>query len=438
MSDFHSLPNPIFIEPVFQEGKPLPNPKGFHVPHPSDEATYAQLGELLKIQTTPIPPARGPADSVYSLATAFGDAGPAVVQQILSTGQIQFHAVGDTGSSSSKNYSNEIRAADAMVMDFHASPQNPPAFFYHLGDLVYNFGESKYYYDEFYEPYRNYPRPIFAIPGNHDSFVVPGTSAGSQPLDIFQRNFCSQQFNLTPEAYSLHRTAVTQPGVYFTLDAPFVRLIGLFSNALEDPGLISSQAGQWPHVSDLQLDFMRAQLTRAKNENYRGALIVATHHPAFTYLPQGGAGNNHGGSDAMLREIDTICASVGVYPHAFLSGHVHNYQRYTRQINFASASIEVPFVICGNGGHNVLPIVDSPTTPPAFGTDTSYLDLQPAVTATRLTLEKYDDQHYGYLLITASTTELRIDYHSTAAAKHSQSKEDSVVIDLKSHRRVTP
>ncbi len=35
----------------------------------------------------------------------------------------------------------------------------------------------------------------------------------------------------------------------------------------------------------------------------------------------------------MLREIDTICKAQGVYPHAFLSGHAHNYQRYTRKLS---------------------------------------------------------------------------------------------------------
>jgi hypothetical protein len=39
------------------------------------------------------------------------------------------------------------------------------------------------------------------------------------------------------EAASLHRTAMTQPGVYFALDVPFVRVLGLFSNALADPAL---------------------------------------------------------------------------------------------------------------------------------------------------------------------------------------------------------
>ena len=31
-----------------------------------------------------------------------------------------------------------------------------------------------------------------------------------------------------------------QPGVYFTLEAPYVRILGIYSNILENPGVISS------------------------------------------------------------------------------------------------------------------------------------------------------------------------------------------------------
>ncbi len=58
---------------------------------------------------------------------------------------------------------------------------NKPAFLFHLGDVVYDFGEAQYYYDQFYEPYRNYPAPIFAIPGNHDGFIVPNTPPDQIP-----------------------------------------------------------------------------------------------------------------------------------------------------------------------------------------------------------------------------------------------------------------
>jgi hypothetical protein len=32
----------------------------------------------------------------------------------------------------------------------------------------------------------------------------------------------------------------------------------------------------------------------------------------------------------MLAQIDAICEETGVWPHAVLSGHAHNYQRFTR------------------------------------------------------------------------------------------------------------
>jgi len=61
--------------------------------------------------------------------------------------------------------------ANQVTTDAHSAEiSNRPSFFFHLGDVVYNFGESRYYYDQFHEPNRAYPAPIMANPGNHDSF----------------------------------------------------------------------------------------------------------------------------------------------------------------------------------------------------------------------------------------------------------------------------
>ena len=95
---------------------------------------------------------------------------------------------------------------------------------------------------------------------------MPGTPEGQTPLEIFSRNFCAESPVVTREAASLHRTAMTQPGVYFALDVPFARILCLFSNALEDPGLISSEDGRWPSVPDYQLDFLEAQLQKIKDD----------------------------------------------------------------------------------------------------------------------------------------------------------------------------
>ena len=44
----------------------------------------------------------------------------------------------------------------------------------------------------------------------------------------------------------------------------------------------------------------------------------------------------------MLAQIDKICTSVGVWPHAFLSGHAHNYQRFTR--TRSEDSTQIPYI----------------------------------------------------------------------------------------------
>ncbi len=431
------LPQPIFHEPTFGEDGQLPDPNGFSTQHPSDTATYKKYGDLMKKDVVAIPKSRvGPSD-MFSLASAYGSHGPLVVKKINAAGKIIFHMFGDSGASNVRKYQNELHVADQVTLDAAASSlDNRPAFLFHLGDVVYNFGEARYYYDQFYEPFRNYPAPIFAIPGNHDSFIVPGTKP--PPLTTFQQNFCSPNNVITPEAGSLHRTAMTQPGVYFTLDAPFVRIIGLFSNALEDPGVISNLDKKWPAVSNIQIDFLRAQLTRIKQDKFAGAVLIATHHPPFSYAPPkegSGSGGNHGCSTVMLQQIDQICHEVDVYPHAVFSAHAHNYQRYTRIMDFQGKEINVPFIVCGDGGHNVNPLVRShkgePSREPHAGDDVTYLEGKKGPTRVKhLFLAKYDDHNYGYLRVHVDQQYLKIGFHQVGVRSLAQSRYDMVTVRL--------
>jgi hypothetical protein len=49
----------------------------------------------------------------------------------------------------------------------------------------------------------------------------------------------------------------------------------------------------------------------------------------------------------MANDIDAVCARVGVWPDAVLSGHAHLYQRFTRSLN----GRQIPYVVAGSGGH---------------------------------------------------------------------------------------
>jgi hypothetical protein len=432
-------------QPVFDEGNITRDPTRFKTAHPSDANQYKAIANLLTKDVVGFEPSRIPPGELYSLESAFGPHGPEIVKRIKAAGKIVFHAAGDTGASNEGKYGNEIRVADQVTQDCRTSnAANRAVFFYHLGDVVYDFGDAKYYYDQFYDPFRNYPGPIFAIPGNHDSFVIPKTPPEDAPLRIFARNFCAQAPTITPEAASLHRTAGTQPGVYFTLDAPFVRIIGLFSNALEDPGVISSENGKWADVPDTQLEYLAAQLARIKKEKFTGAVLLAMHHPPFSYAPppkSAGRGGDHGGSPNMLRQIDTICQAEGVYPHAVLSGHAHNYQRFERRLQFGSREIAVPFIVCGDGGHNVNKLVKSSrgevAQEPYFGVDVGYLEAKPALKTKGLVLKHYDDTNYGYLRIGVDKTNLRIGFHQVAKASIPQSRVDLVTVHIGS-RNIVP
>src|SRR5690348_6853455 len=135
------LPQPVFGEPVFSEGKPQPDPTTFKQAHPSDSGLYKKIQNLLTKDVVSFKAASGKPGGLYPLQDALGAHGPAVVQEIQTAGQIVFHAAGDTGASNVHLYGNEIRACDQIANDFHATAgANRPAFLFHLGDVVYNFG----------------------------------------------------------------------------------------------------------------------------------------------------------------------------------------------------------------------------------------------------------------------------------------------------------
>ena len=223
-----------------------------------------------------------------------------------------------------------------------------PSFLFHLGDVVYNFGEGQYYYDQFYEPFRGYDRPIFAIPGNHDGAVYgPDVNVPVAPtLQAFLRNFCANSPEPSPDAPSISRTTMTQPGSYFTLDAPCVSIIGLYSNVLEHPGVISSQGGHFA-LADDQLTFLAGELARLKADRaeLKRAIVLAVHHPPVSF------DGTHGSSPTMANEIDAVCTAAGVWPDLVLSGHAHLYQRFSRSIGGRS----IPYVVAGSGGHLARP-----------------------------------------------------------------------------------
>jgi hypothetical protein len=398
---------------LFADPHPSPDETSFQVDNTSDKyysSLYYKEHEKA-LQPVPAPRVSPPRMDLADVLDS------TLLASITSGKRITFHAVGDTGAAKTHGQSqataigHEGGVADAMTAEVQAGGPDAPAFFFHLGDVVYDFGEDQYYYDQFYEPFRGYDRPIFAIPGNHDGVVFgPDANAPAVPtLTAFLRNFCAATPGSAADAGALVRSTMNQPGVYFTLDAPHVSIIGLYSNTLEGPGVISTQGGHYKTINDDQLTFLTAELARLKPDREAGnrAVVVATHHPPAS------ADAKHGGGSGLATDIDQASQAAGLWPDAVLSGHAHLYQRFTRKTGDGH---EIPYIVAGAGGYSVTPPRTKIAAPLTIGDYT--LVVAPIIA-------------FGYLSVTADvsaqTLELTYKPRDPAVAG------DNVTVDLTAH-----
>lgn len=333
-------------------------------------------------------PAPQPRNSTLPLGAVLGDTR---IEQIKNAKQIVFHAVGDTGGI----HGTEVQEALANAMEAQFTANNPhpaknnPAFFYHLGDVIYFNGQSRLYPTEFYEPYQYYPGVIFAIPGNHDGDIhvrandLPDTEPSLYGL---MHNFCAPQ--RTP--ISAYRDAMTQPYPFWTLTAPFVTIIGLYGNVdgtLDGPG------------TRIQQQWLAEQLQQADKST---CIIVAVHQPPYSL------DTTHCGYPHIRDAINQVAEETGVWPHAVFSGHVHNYQRFTRRVKLDNRSQrEIPFLVAGAGGfankaqrlHKIQRDDNGNLPPRPFPTQEEDVELS-----------TYNEEEPGFLRVTVTERQLTTEY----------------------------
>jgi len=404
---------------LFAEQKPGADPAAFRVDNTSDAYYNSEYYKAHKDKILPVPKPRINPPRM-NLADVLGDS---ITQAIQSSRKISFHAVGDTGATKVGHLLDEQSVAHMMAADVEAGGADAPAFLFILGDLIYQFGEAKYYYDQFYDPYRIYDRPIFAIPGNHDGVVYGDTATSKAPpsLEAFLRNFCAAKSGSSPDAGGLMRSTMTQPGVYFTLDAPMVSIIGLYTNVLEGPGVISSQGNNYPKVGDAQLQFLEAELARLKPSRLAGerAVLLAVHHPPLS------ADAKHGGSTGISNDIDTACQKAGLWPDAILCGHAHLYQRFTRRVE----NQDIPYVVSGSGGYNAKAHPQGQIPKAPFKSGDVTMEIDPVI-------------EYGYLTVTVDMTSeakrMTIAFNATKSGTSMKPVRnlDHVTVDLAAHQIV--
>jgi Calcineurin-like phosphoesterase len=333
---------------------------------------------------------------------------PGADAKIAAAKAMVFHAVGDTGGVNGT--ATQEGLAEVMVHQIEesrtkAQPGNEPLFFYHLGDVVYFNGMSSDYPVQFYEPYQNYDAPIFAIAGNHDGDTR--TRTGDVPdnestLYGFMQNFCAP----VSQFLFKYRATMTQPYVYWTLATPLATIIGLYSNVdgdLDAPGTFEQQ--RW----------FAQQLKEAPTDR---ALIVAVHHAPYSL------DSTHGGYADIGESLDRAFNTSGRTPDLILSGHVHNYQRFTRTLG----DKQIPYVVAGAGGY-----ADSARAMHRIAKDPSTGEKIAAPFQTSVpdvTLAAYNDTEPGFLRLKVTKSTITGEYYTIDFEDKPQGTRDTFTVTL--------
>jgi hypothetical protein len=329
----------------------------------------------------PLPPPVGVHPFHVTLGSVLGATAVAAIQ---SRGRVDFHVMGDTGGINNPTPQQDVAfALEADLKPATAANAFSPSFLYLLGDCVYFNGQPSQYYGQFFEPYTHYTAPIFAVPGNHDGDPIDATQS---TLDGFLQAFCTLTPQNIPASRDSGRTTMTQPNVYWTLEAPFATVIGLYTNVPEHGRL-----------DDTQIAWLHQELAAAPAKT---ALLVTMHHPPLS------GDDHHGSSQYMLDLLDAAMRASGRVPTLILAGHVHNYQRFSRTLTVNGTAHTLPYVVGGAGGYHNMH---------TMAADAAAAHLPwPMPTFPGVTLEAFNDTHYGYARLTATATSLSVEYVAVA------------------------
>jgi len=330
---------------------------------------------------------------------------PGEYQERFSEG-ISFHTVGDTGGDGETGYASSINARERVVDGMKKGVSNKAlAFFYHLGDVVYEVPKelpdqyARRYENQFYEPFKNYDKPIFAVPGSHDT--------QADYLQAFCDNFCNP--NNQKKVIGDVQLVGEQPNFYWRLRMPFANIIGLSTN--------SPMKGD---IDEQQTDWFVEMLKSCRRDDK--ALIVAMYYSPLDSEPGGGGSN---GSPWLYRLTNEAYRKSKIFPHLVLSGHWHAYQRVnvTRQ-----NGEQTVHVIAGCGGKEPLYGV---TLPP--NTSDRLFDGTTATMAKTFALEEVgsDLDRHGFMEISIDAQHITGRFIST---DKDNTERDRFVINIRTRK----
>lgn len=314
-----------------------------------------------------------------------------------------FHMVGDTGGVDIPGFQQAV-VGQMTAQHINSTPNEQPAFLYHLGDIVYHYGEAEQYDGQFLTPFEQYPAPIYAIAGNHDSDINPESEEPYESLEAFYTTFCNTAPKTIYFGRDAKRKSQIQPHVYWTMEAPLATIIGLYTN-VPKYGCIKKEQRSW-FIKELQ---------NAAKYSSEKAIIVCLHHAPYS------ADFNHGSSLCMIEFMESAFEEAGVKPDVVFSGHVHNYQRFSK--HYPDGKI-VPFIVAGAGGFEELHTLADPADP-AYYTQSPLLE--------QVHLDNYCDNKHGFLKISIEKNpfsfNIKGEYYTVPSKNHSVINKSASLFD---------
>ncbi|MBA3421362.1 MAG: metallophosphoesterase [Thermoleophilaceae bacterium] len=272
-------------------------------------------------------------------------------------GPFSFLVVGDPGEGDDSQY--------ATVPPLLARADGT-AFMVVCSDVVYPAGDGNQYVDKFYRPYKDYPAPIYALPGNHDwydgltGFMLHFCEVESPPpvdyeasgatgwRDTLRRILWRPPARPDPEALARGlamrarpehqlRPEHRQPGPYWAMDTGPLRIVSI------DTGITGSMDRD-------QLEWLRAVSASSSKPK-----LLLTGRPLYVN-GDGPVRSPH------LSAVDRIVRAPEHRYVAAIGGDVHNYQRYPVRTD---GERTIQYIVSGAGGAYMsathkIPLIDLP------------------------------------------------------------------------------
>ncbi|MDJ0343615.1 metallophosphoesterase [Streptomyces sp. H10-C2] len=210
-------------------------------------------------------------------------------------------------------------------------------------DVIYPVGSVNDYGPKFFQPYKDYDAPIYAVPGNHDWYDgltgfmrvfcdAPALPPAARPKPLsagWWRGLLWKSSDVADERRldeaRLLRSApaqqAMQPGPYWAIDSGPLRIIGIDTGLL---GSIDKEQGEW--------------LRRVSQGP--GPKILVTGSPIYVDDKYHPCAIEGGGT------VDEIVRNPACHYVAAIGGDIHNYQHYP--VNVDGRTIE--YIVCGGGG----------------------------------------------------------------------------------------